>query len=73
MKNPFKHFIKHLECKLYINPKIITTTLTRKHPNTIKQDKSFTCNIVSFLAKKSKFKQTLILKKFSKTQNYTNI
>jgi len=21
MKNSFKHFIKHLECKLYINPK----------------------------------------------------
>jgi len=21
MKNAFKHFIKHLECKLYINPK----------------------------------------------------
>ena len=21
MKNSFKHFIKHLECKLYMNPK----------------------------------------------------
>jgi len=31
---------------------------------------SFTCNIVLFLAKKSKFKQTLNLKNFSKAKNY---
>jgi len=64
MKNSFKQFIKHLECKLYINPKTHNYNInmqTSKHPNTIKQDKSFSCNIVSYLAKKkSKFKQTLV-------------
>ena len=53
MKNSFKHFIKHFECKLYINPKNDNYNINMQTSKTIKQYKSFACNIVSYLAKKN--------------------
>jgi len=67
MKNPFKHSIKHLECKLYINPKTNINMQTSKHLSNISH---LHVNIVISCKKNSKFKQTPNLKKFSKTQNY---
>ena len=44
MKNSFKHFIKHLECKLYINPKNHKNNPKmfypkKKHKNNVKYNK----------------------------------
>jgi len=54
MKNSFKHFIKHFECKLYINPKNDNYNINMQTSKTIKQYKSFARNIVSYLEKKIK-------------------
>jgi len=44
MKNSFKHFIKHLECKLYLNPKNHKNNAKmfypkKKHKNNVKYNK----------------------------------
>jgi len=63
MKNSFNNFIKHLECKLYINP-------TTHNYNINMQTSKQLCNIshlhvtlYHFLPKKSKFKQNPKTKK----------
>ena len=47
MKNPFKHFIKHLECKLYVNPKNDNYNINMQTSKQL---------LYHFLQKKSKFK-----------------
>jgi len=66
MKNSFKHFIKHLECKLYINPETHNYNInmqTFKHLSNISH---FHVNIVWFLAKKN---QNLNKSKSKKNSN----
>jgi len=70
MKNSFKHFIKHLDCKLYINPKTHNYNINMQTSKHLSNTSHLHVNIVISCKKKSKFKQTLNLKKFSKTQNY---
>jgi len=64
MKNSFKHFIKHLGCELYINPKTHNNNINMHTSKQLSNISHLHVNIISFLAKKSKFKQTLLLKKF---------
>jgi len=71
MKNPFKHFIKHLKCKLYINPKTHNYNINMQTSKQLNNISHLHVTLYHFLQKKkSKFKRTLNLKKFSKTQNY---
>jgi len=76
MKNSFKHFIKHLECKLYINPKTQNYNLnmqTFKQHNNIITSIHNTLDVIIdsfFTKKKSKFKLPLKLKLYKNKQIY---
>jgi len=70
MKNSFKHFIKHLKCKLYINPKTHNYNINMQTSKQLSNISHLHVTLYHFLQAKSKFKETLNLKKISKTQNY---
>ena len=63
MKNPFKHFIKHLEYKLYINPKNDNYNINMQISKQLSNISHLHVTLYHILQKKSKFKQTLNLKK----------
>ena len=52
MKNSFKHFIKHLKCKIYINPKTYNYNINIKKSKQLSNISHLHVNIVSFLAKR---------------------
>jgi len=54
MKNSFKHFIKHLEWKLYINPKTKNYNINMQTSKHLIDISHLHENIVSFLTKKIK-------------------
>ena len=56
MKNSFKHFIKHLECKLYINPKTHNYNMNMQTSKQLSNITDLHVTLYDFLAKKSKFK-----------------
>jgi len=56
MKNSFKHFIKHLECKLYINPKNDNYNIHMQKSKQLSNISDLYITLYDFLAKKSKFK-----------------
>ena len=64
MKISFKHFIKHLECKLYINPKTQNFNINKQKFKIVSNISHLYVNIVSFLAKIIKIIQTLKLNYF---------
>jgi len=64
MKISFKHFIKHLECKLYINPKTQNFNINKQTFKLVSNISHLYVNIVSFLAKIIKIIQTLKLNYF---------
>jgi len=53
MKNSFKHFIKHLECILYINPKTQNYDINMQTSKQLSNINNLHVNIVSFFAKKN--------------------
>ena len=63
MKNSFKHFIKHLECKLYINPKNDDYNINMQTSKQLSNISDLHVTLYDFLAKKSKFKLTPKTKK----------
>ena len=65
MKNSFKHFIKHLECKLYINPKTHNYNINMHTSKQLSNISHLHVTLYHFLQAKSKFKQTLNLIFFS--------
>ena len=56
MKNSFKHFIKHLECKLYINPKTHNYNMNMQTSKQLSNISDLHVTQYDFQAKKSKFK-----------------
>jgi len=56
MKNSFKHFIKHLECKLYINPKNENYNINMQTSKQLSNISDLHVTLNDFLPKKSKFK-----------------
>jgi len=56
MKNSFKHFIKHLEYKLYINPKTHNYNINMQQLSNISD---LHVTLYDFLAKKSKQLSTI--------------
>ena len=56
MKNPFKHFIKHMECKLYINPKNNNYNINMQTSKQLNNISDLHVTLYDFLPKKSKFK-----------------
>ena len=52
MKNSFKYFIKHLECKLYVNPKTKNYNINMQISKHLSKISHLHVNIVSFLVKK---------------------
>jgi len=56
MKNSFKHFIKHLEWKLYINPKNDNYNTNMQTSKQLSNISHLHVTLYDFLAKKSKFK-----------------
>jgi len=56
MKNSFKRFIKHLECKLYINPKTHNYNMNMQTSKQLSNISDLHVTLYDFLAKKSKFK-----------------
>jgi len=56
MKNSFKHFIKNLECKLYINPKNDNYNINMQTFKQLINISDLHVTLYDFLAKKSKFK-----------------
>ena len=55
MKNSFKHFIKHLECKLYINPKNDNYNINMQTSKQLGNISDLYVTLYHFLPKKSKF------------------
>jgi len=55
MKNSFKHFIKHLECKLYINPKNDNYNINMQTSKQLSNISDLHVTLYDFLAKKLKF------------------
>jgi len=53
MKNSFKHFIKHLKCKLYINPKTQNYNINMQTYKQLSNISHLHVNIVSFLSRKN--------------------
>ena len=56
MKNSFKHFIKHLECKLYINPKTDNYNINMQTSKQLSNISHSHVTLYYFLLRKSKFK-----------------
>jgi len=56
MKNSFKHFIKHFEWKLYINPKNGNYNINMQTSKQLSNISDLHVTLYDFLAKKSKFK-----------------
>ena len=56
MKNSFKHFIKHMECKLYINPKNNNYNINMQTSKQLNNISDLHVTLYDFLPKKSKFK-----------------
>jgi len=56
MKNSFKHFIKHLECNLYINPKNDNYNINMQTSKQLSNISDLHVTLYDFLEKKSKFK-----------------
>jgi len=56
MKNSFKHFIKHLQSKLYINPKNGNYNINMQTSKQLSNISDLHVTLYDFLAKKSKFK-----------------
>ena len=64
MKNSFKHFIKHLECKLYINPKNDNYNINMQTSKQLSNISHFHVTLYHILHNFF-FKQTLNLKKYN--------
>ena len=73
MANSFKHFIKHLECKLYINPKTDNYNINMQTSNQLNNISHLHVTLYYFLPNKSKFKLNLKLKKSNLRQKKSNI
>jgi len=56
MANSFKHFIKHLECKLYINPKTDNYNINMQTSKQLSNISHLHVTLFYFLPKKSNFK-----------------
>ena len=52
MKNLFKHFIKHLECKLYINPKNDNYNINMQASKQLSNISDLHVTLYHFLSKK---------------------
>jgi len=63
MKNSFKHFIKHLECKLYINSKTQNYNINMQTSKQLSNISHLHVTLHHFLPKKLKFKQNPKTKK----------
>jgi len=63
MKNPFKHFIKHLDYKLYINSKTHNYNINMQKSKQLSNISHLHVTLYHFLRKKSKFKQNPKTKK----------
>jgi len=53
MKNSFKHFIMHLECKLYINPKTHNYNMNMQTSKQLSNISDLHVTLYDFLAKKN--------------------
>jgi len=63
MKNLFKHFIKHVECKLYINPKNDNYNINMQISKQLSNISDLHATLYNFLQKNQNFNKTLKLKK----------
>ena len=63
MKNSFKHFIKHLGCKIYINHKTHNYNINMQTSKQLSNISHLHVTLYYFLQKKSKFKQNPKTKK----------
>jgi len=53
MRNSFKHFIKHFECKLYTNPKNDNYNINMKTSKQLSNISDLHVTLYDFLAKKN--------------------
>ena len=63
MKNSFKHFIKHFECKLYINLKNDNYNINMQTSKQLSNISDLHATLYDLLTKKSKFKLNTKTKK----------